>query len=65
MLYQSNQDLPMNVRTYLSEVAQDFYRAAFNSAIDWYGDESKAHQVAWCAVRSQAASLNSAIGRSL
>lgn len=59
MSYQTNQDLPLNVRTRLSEVAQDIYRAAFNSALHWYGDESKAHQVAWCAIRSQAASLNS------
>jgi cation transport regulator len=65
MSYQTNQDLPVNVRARLSEVAQDFYRAAFNSALHWYGDESKAHQVAWYAIRSQAASLNSSISSSL
>lgn len=65
MLYHTNQDLPLDVRNHLSEVAQDFYRAAFNSALDWYGDETKAHQVAWRAIRSQAASLNSAIGQCL
>jgi cation transport regulator len=65
MSYQTNQDLPLSVRACLSEVAQDLYRAAFNSALDWYGNESKAHQVAWCAIRSQAASLNSTIGKSL
>lgn len=63
MLYPTNQDLPLNVRDRLSEEAQNLYRAAFNSAIDWYGDESKAHKVAWCAVRSQAASPNSTIGK--
>ena len=63
--YQTNQDLPINVRARLSEVAQDFYRAAFNSALHWYGDESKAHKVAWSAIRSQAASLNSCISSSL
>lgn len=61
MLYKSNQDLPHDVRGCLSEAAQELYRAAFNCAIHWYGEESKAHQVAWSAVKSQAASLNSTI----
>ncbi len=61
MLYKSNQDLPADVRGCLSEAAQELYRAAFNCAIHWYGEESKAHQVAWSAVKSQAASLNSTI----
>lgn len=65
MIYKSNQDLPIEVRDRLSESAQELYRAAFNCAIDWYGDEAKAHQVAWCAVRTQSASLNSTIDRGI
>jgi cation transport regulator len=45
----------------LSETAQHFYRVAFNSAIQWYGEEDRAHQIAWSAVRSQTVSLNSSI----
>ncbi|MBD1824225.1 ChaB family protein [Cyanobacteria bacterium FACHB-DQ100] len=61
MSYQSNRELPKEVRDRLSETAQHFYRVAFNSALQWYGEESKAHQIAWSAVRNQAVSLNSAI----
>lgn len=61
MLYKSNQDLPADVRDRLSEAAQELYRAAFNCAIHWYGEESKAHQVAWCAVRTQAANSYSTL----
>ncbi|GAP99031.1 ChaB family protein [Leptolyngbya sp. NIES-2104] len=61
MSYQSNRELPESVRDRLSETAQHFYRVAFNSAIQWYGEETKAHQIAWSAVRNQAVSLNSAI----
>lgn len=53
MLYKSNQDLPIEIRTRLSEAYQDWYRAAFNSAIDWYGEAAKAHKVALSAVRMQ------------
>lgn len=61
MSYQSNRELPESVRDRLSETAQHFYRVAFNSALQWYGEESKAHEIAWSAVRSQAVSPNSAI----
>lgn len=61
MSYQSNRELPETVRDRLSETAQHFYRVAFNSALQWYGEETKAHQIAWSAVRNQAVSLNSAI----
>ncbi|HTL89628.1 MAG TPA: ChaB family protein [Leptolyngbya sp.] len=61
MSYQSNRELPAAVRDRLSETAQHFYRVAFNSALQWYGNETKAHQIAWSAVRNQAVSLNSAI----
>ena len=62
MSYKTNWDLPVNVRDRLSEAAQSFYRIAFNSAMQWYGEETKAHQIAWSAVRNQSVSLNSAIG---
>ncbi len=61
MSYQNNQELPASIRTQLSETAQHFYRVAFNSALQWYGDETKAQQIAWSAVRNQAVSLNSGI----
>jgi len=55
MLYKSNQDLPLDIRTRLSEAYQDLYRAAFNSAVHWYGEAAKAHQVALSAVKMQSA----------
>jgi cation transport regulator len=61
MPYTTNRELPNDIRDRLSESAQNFYRAAFNSAVQWYGEEAKAHQIAWSAVRNQIASLNSAI----
>jgi cation transport regulator len=61
MPYTTNRELPNDIRDRLSESAQNFYRAAFNSALQWYGEEAKAHQIAWSAVRNQIASLNSAI----
>ena len=61
MSYKTNRDLPASIRDRLSEAAQGFYRVAYNSAIQWYGEEAKAHQIAWSAVRNQAVSLNSAI----
>lgn len=61
MSYQNSQELPASIRTQLSETAQHFYSVAFNSALQWYGDETKAHQIAWSAVRNQAVSLNSGI----
>jgi cation transport regulator len=55
MLYKSNQDLPLEIRTRLSEAYQDLYRAAFNSAIHWYGEAPKAHRVALSAIKMQSA----------
>jgi cation transport regulator len=55
MLYKTNQDLPLEIRIRLPEAAQDLYRAAFNSTIQWYGEATKAHQVAARAVRMQSA----------
>ena len=61
MPYQTNRDLPASIRNRLSEAAQSFYLIAFNSALQWYGEEEKAHRIAWSAVRNQTVSLNSAI----
>ncbi len=61
MSYQTNHELPQEIRGQLSETAQHFYRVAFNSALQWYGEETKAHQIAWNAVRNQTVSLNSSI----
>ena len=61
MSYQSNRELPESIRGQLSETAQHFYRVAFNSALQWYGEEAKAHHVAWSAVRNQTVSMNSAL----
>lgn len=55
MLYLTNQDLPLEIRANLSEAAQDLYRAAYNSAIHWYGEATKAHKVASSAVKMHSA----------
>ncbi len=55
MFYKTNQDLPLEVRTQMSEAAQDLYRAAYNSTIQWYGEAKKAHQAATRAVRMHSA----------
>ncbi|AFZ03776.1 ChaB family protein [Calothrix sp. PCC 6303] len=55
MLYKSNQDLPLEIRTRFSEAYQDIYRAAFNSAVHWYGEAPKAHRVALSALKMQSA----------
>jgi cation transport regulator len=61
MPYKTNYDLPSHIRSLLSEEAQYFYRVAFNSALQWYGEEEKAHRIAASAIKSQSASLYSAI----
>ena len=63
MPYQSNSDLPEQVKGNLPGHAQDIYREAFNSAWDEYKDpkerrgdagrEETAHKVAWSAVKSK------------
>lgn len=55
MLYQTNQDLPLEIRDRLPESAQDLYRAAYNSAINLYGEAGKAHKVASSAVKMYSA----------
>ncbi len=61
MPYKTHHDLPSYVRNSLSDAAQRFYQVAFNSALQWYGEEEKAHRIASSAIKSQSASLNSAI----
>lgn len=56
MSYQTNRDLPRQIRETLPEAAQDLYRIAFNCALQWYGDETKAEKTAWSAVKQEAAS---------
>ncbi|MEO1373952.1 MAG: ChaB family protein [Cyanobacteria bacterium J06635_10] len=61
MLYKSNQDLPLEIRNRYSQAYQDVYRAAFNSAIHWYGEAPKAHQVALSALKMHSAMQRNAI----
>ena len=54
MTYKTRDDLPDDVQNALSNVphAQDIYKEAYNSAIEQYDDESRAHATAWSAVKS-------------
>lgn len=51
--YENLTDLPDGVRGNLPEHAQEIYRAAFDSAEEQYGEESRAHRVAWSAVEQK------------
>jgi cation transport regulator len=63
MPYDSDSELPDNVRDNLPSHAQEIYRKAFNSAWDEYrkpedrrgdaGREETAHKVAWAAVKKE------------
>ena len=53
MPYDNLSDLPDSVRNNLPKHAQETYRAAFNSAEEQYGEESRAHRVAWSAVEQK------------
>ena len=53
MPYENPSDLPDGVRNNLPKHAQEIYRAAFNSAEEQYGEESRAHRVAWSAVEQK------------
>ena len=51
---ENRSDLPDSVRDNLPAHAQDIYKEAYNSAWDEYGhDESRAHRVAWGAVKKK------------
>jgi cation transport regulator len=54
MPYEDVKDLPDSVQNHLPVHAQEIYRAAFNSAFEEYHrDESRAHQIAWAAVKKK------------
>lgn len=50
MPYEDLSDLPGSVRDNLPRHAQEIYQAAFNSAEEEYGEESRARRVTWGAV---------------
>lgn len=52
MPYATRSELPEPVQKVLPAHAQDIYKDAFNNAWEEYGhDESRAHAVAWSAVK--------------
>jgi cation transport regulator len=54
MPYAKRAELPESVRNSLPAHAQGIYKEAFNSAWDQYDqDESRAHRVAWGAVKEK------------
>jgi cation transport regulator len=53
MPYEKLTDLPDRVRNNLPKHAQEIYKEAFNSAEEQYGEESRAHRVAWSAVENK------------
>ena len=53
MPYDNLSDLPNSVRNNLPKHAQEIYKEAFNSAEEQYGEESRAHRVAWSAVENK------------
>jgi cation transport regulator len=53
MPYQQITQLPDNVTNNLPKHAQEIYKKAFNSAEEQYGEEDRAHRVAWSAVEQK------------
>ena len=53
MPYEKLTDLPDSVRNNLPKHAQEIYKEAYNSAEEQYGEESRAHRVAWGAVEQK------------
>jgi cation transport regulator len=51
--YDNLSDLPESVRNNLPRHAHEIYRATFNSAEEQYGEEERAHRVAWSAVENK------------
>ncbi len=51
MPYQQLDDLPESVKNHLPKHAQEIFRAAFNNAIEEYGEEEQAFRAAWSAVK--------------
>ncbi len=52
MPYDKLTDLPDSVRNNLPKHEQEIYQAAYNSAEEQYGEESRAHRAAWSAVEN-------------
>ena len=50
MPYQSIMDLPELVKTHLPQYAQVLFRAAYNNALQVFGNEESATRLAWNAV---------------
>ncbi len=53
MPYEELDDLPDSVKRNLPKHAREIYRAAYNSAEEQYGEEDRAHRVAWSAVEQK------------
>jgi cation transport regulator len=53
MPYKQITQLPDSVKNNLPKHAQEIYKEAFNSAEEQYGEESRAHRVAWSAVENK------------
>ena len=53
MPYKQITQLPDSVKNNLPKGAQEIYKEAFNSAEDQYGEEDRAHRVAWSAVEQK------------
>ncbi len=54
MPYDSVKELPESVKDNIPSHAQEIYKEAFNSAWEEYHhDETRAHQVAWAAVKKK------------
>jgi cation transport regulator len=51
--YEKLSDLPDSVRNNLPKHAQEIYKEAYNSAEEQYGEEERAHRVAWSAVENK------------
>jgi cation transport regulator len=51
MPYETIADLPNSVKENLPHHAQEIFRAAFNHALEEYGEEETAYRVAWSAVK--------------
>jgi cation transport regulator len=51
--YEELDDLPDSVKRNLPKHAREIYRAAYNSAEEQYGEEERAHRVAWSAVEQK------------
>jgi cation transport regulator len=49
MPYKQIAQLPDNVKDNVPKHAQQIYKEAFNSAEEQYGEEDRAHRVAWSA----------------